>query len=175
MLQSLFSVPTNDDKSDALRAGLVAHAGNTDFTIHLYDEVQDYYHQSISGATTSSTAVLGKFKPKQDIINALSRATDTTTVADVVMNLSDTEKQGLLIWLFEIRSAREINNNDAVITAINELANDIQAFDSTHMQGLNTILANGSSAYEAGIKEFINTGTDLANMYKDFIAATLGL
>lgn len=175
MLQSLFSVTTNDDKSDALRAGLVAHAGNTDFTIHLYDEVQDYYHQSISGATTSSTAVLGKFKPKQDIINALSRATDTTTVADVVMNLSDTEKQGLLIWLFEIRSAREINNNDAVITAINELANDIQAFDSTHMQGLNTILANGSSAYEAGIKEFINTGTDLANMYKDFIAATLGL
>ena len=175
LLKNLFANTTSDDSSDALRAGLIAHAGHTEFTDHLYTELQDYFHQSISGATTTTTALLGKFKPSQDVINELSRASDTTDVADIVQNLDDDEKQSLLIWLFEIRSAREVNNNDAVLTAVNEISHTITAFDSKHMQGLNTILANGSSAYEAGIKEFINTNTDLANMYKDFISATLGL
>lgn len=175
LLKNLFANTTSDDTGDALRAGLVAHAGHTEFTNNLYMELQEYFQQSISGATTSNTALLSKFKPAQDVINDLSRATDTTVVADVVQSLDEDERQSLLIWLFEVRSAREINNNDAVLSAINEISHSITTFDSKHMQGLNTILANGSSAYEAGIKEFINSDTDLANMYKDFISATLGI
>lgn len=175
MLKNLFAGTTVEGDADALRAGLIAHAGNTDFTNHVYDELHEYFNQSVTGVTTSNNAILGKFRPQQDVINQLSKADDTASVSDLVQNLSETDQQGLLIWLFEVRSAREVDNNDAIRTAITELAHSVDSFDSAHMQGLNTILANGSSANEPGIKEFINTGTPLADMYKVIISATLGL
>lgn len=174
MLQSLFE-PADSGEGDILRASLVALAGHTDFTIHLYDEIQEHMHQIVSGATVSNTAVLAKFRPEQDVINQLSRAADSTKVSDIVTNLDETKRQGLLIWLFEIGSAREVNNNDAISIAITELSHLIDKFDQDHMRGLNTILANDSNANINGIKAFINTGTSMAKLYTDLISATLGI
>lgn len=175
VLTNLLSGTNTDESGDVLRAGLVAHAGHTEFTQHLYDELHEYFNQAIAGVTTSNNSVLGKFRPEQDLINQLSKAKDTTEVSNIVTTLSTDEKQSLLIWLFEVRSAREINNNDIVTATIREVSHNIDSFDPTYMQGLNTILANNSSANEQGIVEFINSGSSIANMYKDFISATLGL
>lgn len=174
MLQTLFE-PAEEGEGDILRAALVALAGHTDFTIHLYDEIQEHMQQVVSGATVSNTAVLAKFRPDQDVINKLSRATDSNKVSDIVTNLGEKERQGLLVWLFEIGSAREVNNNDAINIAITELSHLITNFDQDHIRGLNTILANDSNANINGIQSFINTGTSMAKMYKDLISATLGI
>lgn len=173
-LQTLFE-PADSGEGDILRATLVALAGHTEFTIHLYDEIQEHMHSIVSGATISNKAVLGKFRPEQDIINQLSRANDSTEVSDIVTNLDEAKRQSLLIWLFEISSAREVNNNDAIAVAITELSNLIDKFDQDHMKGLNTILANDSNANINGIQAFINTGTSMAKMYTDLISATLGI
>lgn len=173
-LQTLFE-PADSGEGDILRATLVALAGHTDFTIHLYDEIQEHMHQTVSGAVVSNKAVLDKFRPKQDVINQLSRAKDSTEVSDIVTNLDEVNRQSLLIWLFEISSAREVNNNDAIAVAITELSNLIDKFDQDHMKGLNTILANDSNANINGIQAFIDTGTSMAKMYTDLISATLGI
>ncbi len=173
VIQLLLGATT--EQSDTLMKGIIAHAGNTDFSHKLYAVLKNYFNESITGTASSKSAVLGRFKPEQDVINKLSRAEDTTVVAEIVQELDDTEKQSLLIWLFEARSAREVNNNNAVTTAINEIAYAIDELDSEHSSGLNSILGQSKSANEAGIKEFVDTDTRLGKMYRDIASATLGI
>lgn len=166
---------TTTDESDTLLAGLIAHAGHTDFTVHLYESIKSYFNDSVTTSATSKTAVLGKFRPDQEIINQLSRASDTTEVSDLVQTLDDQTKQSLLIWLFETRSSREVDNNNAITTAVNEIAHSIDALDSKHSSGFNIILGQNQSANEQAIKEFVSTDTPLGNMYEAIVSATLGI
>lgn len=175
VLKSLLAQTSVDDTNDILRIGLMAQAGNTDFTQHLYEEIREHFYQGVNGSIKTQKAVLHKFRPKQDFINDLSKAQDTQDVNALIAGLNDTEKQDAMIWLFETRNVTEVNNNDAVVSAIKELADGISSFDGSHMQGLNAILAQSSSANERSMKTFIETNSASANMYKAFIAATLGI
>lgn len=174
-LHALVSQTSVDDLSDTLKIGLVAHSGDTLFTLHLYDEIKEFYFQNINGTAKTAKAVLTMFRPSQDVINQLSKAQDTMSTSAIVQGLNDKEKGDLLIWLFESVNGKEINNNAAISHAIKETSNSIMALDSNHMKGLNTILANTSLANEEAITTFITSGSQLADTYKVFISATLGL
>lgn len=174
MLQSLFTSQNTSSESNALRAGLIAHAGHTEFTNKVYDELHEYFNSLITGTNESKKAILDKFRPDQDIINQLSRSTSTVDVSDLIETLPESELEELLVWLFEINSVKEINNNQAIKTAIQEISHTIDKLESENVRGLNAILANDSNIYEEGIREFITSGSTLGDMYKDFISATLG-
>lgn len=175
VLKGLIAQTSVDDSDDVMRIGLIAQAGHTSFTEHLYDEIREHFYSSVNGSIKTQKAVLSKFRPHQDIINQLNKSNSTQIVTDLVASLSDTDRQGLLIWLFEARSVTEVDNNDAARAAVKEVAENIVTIDSVHMQGLNTILAQSSSASEAMIKTFIESDAPVASAYKGFISATLGL
>lgn len=175
VIKEFLASSASDSENNVLHAGLVAHAGDTSFTQHVYDELQDYFNKSLSTTSTNNVALLSKFRPEEKVIKQLSNAQDVSDVSETIMDLSPEEQQSLLIWLFEVRSSREINNNDIVSATINELSLQFDEFDTDHMNGLVTIMANRNSAYLPGIKEFINNGTALASTYGTFISTTLGI
>lgn len=173
-LKNLMSDTTADNESSVLRAGLMAHAGRTTFTENLYNVITEYFYATVNGKTTAQKPLLQKIRPKQDIINELNKATDTTAVSNILQGMSDDERMNLLVWSFESRNVAEVNNRNALSHAVTEIGSTLSQLGSNQMTSLNTILANGSMIDEANIKAFINSGGPAANIYKDFISATLG-
>lgn len=158
ILANLFTSMATVDEHNVFLAGIEAHVGPTSFSVHLFDEVQSFFNSMLSNTQTTTTApLLSKIRPKQDFINELNRAKDEQSVSAVINSMSEDELLNATVWLLEIASTREIDNNSAVESFMINAPHEIVTFNPSSVQSLMTILSNGPSVSQVAVKALLAT------------------
>lgn len=154
------------DESNLLLAGIEAHVGQTTFAYHLYDEIQTYFNGLLTTAHSSTQPILSAIRPKQDFINALSRAQNVQDVEAIINTMTEDERMNAIVWLTENASVKEINNNQAVTTYMQIAPHNIKQFDNKAIQNLMKVLPDGARVSQMSVKTLISSNAPVMAQWK---------
>jgi len=172
LLGQLFTGMQND-QDNVLLAGIQAHVGSTTFAFNLFNEIQTHFNNLISATHVSTQPVLMKLRPPQDIVNTLSRAQSVPEIEALCDSMSDQERKNTLIWLTELQSTQEINNNQAVETFMKIAPDHIDAFDGTMIKNLMKVLTDTTRVSQVSVKALLQSGAPSISQWKAVITSTL--
>lgn len=171
VLAAMFSDMTEDKSENILFAGIEAHVGHTTFAFHLLDAINTYFNSLLSQGHTSSQPVTAHLRPKQDDINALSRAADTQAVEALVMSMSEAERVNALVWLTENTNVREVDNNNAVIAFMINAPEQVTDFDTKAIQNLMKVLSDAPRISEPAVKALLDSKAPVMTQWRGVIAS----
>lgn len=175
LLTMLFADMDETDDSNSLLAAIDAHVGQTTFANHLFDAIRSQFNNMLSTTQTSSQPLLANLRPKQDIINRLHHTTNVQDVETLISTMSEKERMSTLVWLTEMASTKEINNNQAVKSFMSNAPHQIKAIDGESMQNLMKIMTHSDRMSEAAVKSLIETSAPSMNTVRDTIKLMTGL
>lgn len=172
-LGRLFSDLTESDESNVLFAGIEAHVGNTTFAHHLFEEINTHFNTLLSATHVSNQPALKDLRPRQDIVNALSRALSVPEVEQLIDTMSEKERLDTLVWLTEISSTKEINNNQAVTAFMANAPHGISQFDNKAIQNLMKVLPDSSKVAENAVQAMLSSTAPVMNQWKGMIQSVM--
>ncbi|WP_078598662.1 AAA family ATPase [Evansella clarkii] len=173
LLGQLFADMTEADDSNILLAGIEAHVGSTTFAHHLFDEINTHFNAMLSATHVSNQPVLNDLRPKQDIINALSRSQDVQAVEQLITNMSEKDRLNTLVWLTEQSSTKEINNNQAVTAFMSNAPHHITQFDNKAIQNLMKVLPDSTKVAESAVQAMLGSTAPVMNQWKGMIQSVM--
>lgn len=171
VLGQLFTDMT--DESNVLLAGIQAHVGNTTFALHLFDEINTHFNSMLSATHVSNQPVLKDLRPKQDIINTLSRAQDVQSVEQLIDTMSEKDLLDTLVWLTEMASTKEINNNQAVTAFMSNAPHHIAQLDNKAIQNLMKVLPDSTKVAENAVKAMLKSTAPVMNQWRGMIQSVM--
>lgn len=169
LLGSMFTDMTESDEDNVLLAALEAHVGETTFASHLFDEIQAHFNSMLSATHVSSQPILNNLRPKQDVINKLSRTTTVQDVEALVTSMTEKERLTTLIWLTEAASTKEVNNNQAVASYMTNAPHQIAEFDNATIQNLMLVLPHTDRRATAAVKAMLDSSAPVIAKWKPMI------
>lgn len=175
LLANLFSDMSESNDSNILLAAIEGHVGQTTFADHLFDEINQHFNSMISSSHVSSQPILSNLRPKQDIINRLSRTANVQDVEALVASMTEDERSSTLVWLTESTSTKEINNNQAVTSYMTNAPYQIKDINGSHIQGLMKVLTQGDRVSEPAVKALLESSAPSIEMWKMAIKSVTGL
>ncbi|MGX1195834.1 hypothetical protein RKD52_004503 [Metabacillus sp. SLBN-84] len=173
LLGSLFTNMTESDESNVLFAGIEAHVGNTTFAHHLFDEINNHFNSLLSATHVSNQPVLNELRPKQDVINALSRAQNVPDVEQLIDTMSEKDRLNTLVWLTEVASTKEINNNQAVTAFMANAPHHITQFDNKAIQNLMKVLPDSTKVAQTAVQAMLSSTAPVMNQWKGMIQSVM--
>jgi hypothetical protein len=173
LLGSLFSDMTESDESNILFAAIEAHVGNTTFAHHLFDEINTHFNSMLSATHVSNQPVLKNIRPKQEIINQLSRAQNVPDVEQLIDTMSEKDCLDTLVWLTEMSSTKEVNNNQAVITFMSNAPHHITQFDNKAIQNLMKVLPDSTKVASNAVQAMLSSTAPVMNQWKGMIQSVM--
>ena len=173
MLGSLFSDMTESDESNVLFAGIVAHVGSTTFAHHLFDEINAHFNSLLSATHVSNQPVLNGLRPAQDVINTLSRAQNVQDVEQLIDTMSEKDRLSTLVWLTEITSTKEINNNQSVTAYMQNAPHHITQFDNKAIANMMKVLPDSSKVAENAVQAMLSSTAPVMNQWKGMIQSVM--
>lgn len=173
LLGQLFSDLTESDESNALFAGIEAHVGNTTFAHHLFEEINTHFNSLLSATHVSNQPALKDLRPRQDIVNALSRAASVPEVENLIDTMSEKECLDTLVWLTEISSTKEINNNQAVTAFMTNAPHAISQFDNKAIQNLMKVLPDSAKVAENAVQAMLSSTAPVMGQWKGMIQSVM--
>lgn len=174
LLAALFTDLTESNESNVLFAGIEAHVGNTTFAHHLFDEINTYFNTLLSATHVSNQPVLASIRPKQDVINTLSRAQSVQEVEQLIDSMNEQDVLNTLVWLTEITSTKEINNNQAVTTFMSHGPHAITAFDNKAITNLMKVLPDSTKVAESSVNALLSSTAPSMAQWKGMIQSVMG-
>ncbi|MCC2248953.1 AAA family ATPase [Virgibacillus sp. AGTR] len=173
LLGQLFADMTESDESNILFAGIEAHVGNTTFAHHLFDEINTHFNSMLSATHVSNQPVLKDLRPKQDIINTMSRAANVQDVEQLIDAMDEKDRLNTLVWLTEISSTKEINNNQAVTAFMSNAPHHITQFDNKAIQNLMKVLPDSAKVAENAVQSMLSSTAPVMNQWKGMIQSVM--
>lgn len=173
LLGQLFTEMTNSDESNILMAGIQGYVGNTTFAHHLFDAINTHFNNMLSATHTSNQPVLRDLRPKQEIINAMHRAQSVPEVETLIEGLSEKERLDTLIWLTEVSSTKEINNNRAVDAFMLNAPHHITQFDNKAIQNLMKVLPDSAKLSKTSVDALLKTTAPVMNQWRGMIQSVI--
>lgn len=174
LLTAMFTDLTEADESNVLFAAIEAHVGNTTFAHHLFEEINEHFNSMLTATHVSNQPVLLSIRPKQDIINALSRAQNVPEIEQLIDTMDETACLNTLVWLTEITSTKEINNNQAVTAFMTTAPNAITQFDNKSIQNLMKVLPDSAKVSEFAVEAMLKSTAPVMNQWKGMIQSVMG-
>lgn len=174
-LLTLLFADMGDDDSNSLLAAIDAHVGQTTFADHLFDAIHSQFNNMLSSTQTSSQPLLANLRPKQDIINRLHHTNSVQDVETLISTMSEKERMSTLVWLTEMASTKEINNNQAVKSFMTNAPHQINAIDGESMQNLMKIMTHTDRISEPAVKALIETSAPSMDTVRGTIKLMTGL
>lgn len=160
-------------ESNVLKAGIEAHVGATTFALHLFDEIQTYFNTLLSAAHVSNQPTLNALRPSQDVINAMSRASDAPAIEALIGSMSEQDRLNTLVWLTEQINVREINNNDAVQAYMQNAPHQIKQFDNKALQNLMKVLPDANKVSSLAVNALLTSSAPMLAQWKGMIKLTM--
>ena len=142
LLANMFTDMTSTSNGNVLLAGIVAHVGHTTFAYHLFDEIYAHFNSMLSTTQSNTRPKLTNLRPKQEFINSLSRADSVQKIEELIQNTSPDDNRNAVIWLTEIESVKEINNNDAVTSYMSAAPHNMSPIDNAILGDLMSVLSD---------------------------------
>lgn len=173
LLGALFSDMTESDESNILFAAIEAHVGNTTFAHHLFDEINTHFNSMLSATHVSNQPVLKSLRPKQEIINTLSRAQNVPDVEQLIDSMSEKERLETLVWLTEMASTKEVNNNQAVTAFMTNAPHHITQFDNKAIQNLMKVLPDSTKVATNAVQAMLGSTAPVMNQWKGMIQSVM--
>lgn len=173
LLGSLFSDMTESDESNVLFAAIEAHVGNTTFAHHLFEEINTHFNSMLSATHVSNQPVLNDIRPKQEIINQLSRAQNVPDVEQLIDNMSEKDRLDTLVWLTEMASTKEVNNNQAVTAFMTNAPHHITQFDNKAIQNLMKVLPDSTKVATTAVQAMLSSTAPVMNQWKGMIQSVM--
>lgn len=173
ILGQLFASMTESDESNILYAGIEAHVGATTFTHHLFDEIQQYFNSLLSAAHVSNQPVLLALRPKQDVINELSRAQNVQAVEAIITTMDEKTRLNTLVWLTEASSAKEINNNQSIVSFMSNAPHHITQFDNKAIQNLMKVLPDTTKVSSVAVNAMLSSSAPVMNQWRGMIQSVM--
>lgn len=173
LLGALFSDMTESNESNVLFAAIEAHVGNTTFAHHLFDEINTHFNSMLSATHVSNQPVLKDIRPKQEIINKLSRSQNVPDVEQLIDTMSEKDRLETLVWLTEMASTKEVNNNQAVIAFMTSAPHHITQFDNKAIQNLMKVLPDSSKVATNAVQAMLASTAPVMNQWKGMIQSVM--
>lgn len=173
LLGRLFSDMTEADDSNVLFAGIEAHVGSTSFAHHLFDEINAHFNSMLSATHVSNQPVLKDLRPQQDIINTLSRAQNVPDVEQLIDTMSEKDRLNTLVWLTEMASTKEINNNQAVTAYMSNAPHHVTQFDNKAIQNLMKVLPDSTKVADAAVQAMLSSTAPVMVQWKGMIQSVM--
>lgn len=173
ILTSLLTDMTDTGEESVLLAGIIAHVGTTTFAYHLFDEIQTHFNSLLSATHMSNQPILSAIRPKQEVINALSRATGVPEIEQLTNTLTETECVNTVIWLTENASVKEINNNQAVMAFMASAPHQISQFDGKAIQNLMKVLPDATRVSKTAVKALLSSSAPVVNQWRSMIESVM--
>ncbi|MGX1266717.1 hypothetical protein RKD55_004661 [Rossellomorea marisflavi] len=173
LLGSLFSDMTESNESNVLFVGIEAHVGNTTFAHHLFDEINTYFNSILTANHVSNQPVLSSLRPKQDIINTLSRAKNVPDVEQMIDTMTEKDRLDTLVWLTEMASTKEVNNNQAVVAFMANAPHHITQFDNKAIANLMKVLPDSSKVAQNAVQALLSSSAPVMNQWKGMIQSVM--
>lgn len=173
LLGALFSDMTAADETNSLFAAIEAHVGNTTFAHHLLEEINNHFNSMLSATHVSNQPVLHALRPHQDVINTLSRAQNVPDVEQLIDSMDEKARLNTLVWLTEITSTKEINNNQAVTAFMSNAPHQITQFDNKSIQNLMLVLPNSAKVAESAVQAMLGSSAPVMNQWKGMIQSVM--
>lgn len=173
LLGSLFADMTETENNNILLAGIEAHVGGTTFAHHLFDEINAHFNSMLSANHVSNQPVLKDLRPQQDVINTLSRAQDVPEVEQLIESMSEKVRLDTLVWLTEIASTKEVNNNHAVVSYMSNAPHHITQFDNKAIQNLMKVLPDTAKVASASVKAMVESSAPVVNQWRSMLESVM--
>lgn len=173
LLGSLFSDMTESNESNVLFVGIEAHVGNTTFAHHLFDEINTYFNSILTANHVSNQPVLSSLRPKQDIINTLSRAKNVPDVEQMIDTMTEKDRLDTLVWLTEMASTKEVNNNQAVVAFMANAPHHITQFDNKAIANLMKVLPDSSKVAQNAVQALLSSSAPVMTQWKGMIQSVM--
>lgn len=174
-LVEFMSIPAGEEYS-TMYAVAIAHVGHTQFTVNLMGKLQAYFSAMMTSGTTQNNAKpkLQALRPRQDVINVLSRANTKETVEDLISNqMTKDEVRKTMVWLVEQRNVTEINNNHAVVTFMEEAPHLVDNLEPAEIQNLLLVLPHPKEVARQSMQIILDSGAQWVGTYKAVFETTM--
>lgn len=151
-----------DASNDLLLDGLIAHAGDTEFTEHLYTAIKEHYTTFLNGGVTLSantvqSPTLDTLKPESNVLNDIRNASSVQDIESFVATLhsqSEEKASELFVWLLTADASKTLNNQNLTNTLLQALATQLVNVHITTMQAIGR--AASTTDYASASIETIN-------------------
>lgn len=173
LLGALFSDMTAADESNSLFAAIEAHVGNTTFAHHLLEEINNHFNSMLSATHVSNQPVLHSLRPHQDIINTLSRAQNVPDVEQLIDSMDEKARLNTLVWLTEMASTKEVNNNQGVAAFMSNAPHQIAQFDNKSIQNLMLVLPDSTKVAESAVQSMLSSTAPVMAQWKGMIQSVM--
>ena len=173
ILVSLLTDMIESNDSNVLFAGIEAHVGSTTFAHHLFDEINSYFNSMLSAAHVSNQPILSSLRPKQDIINTLSRAATVPDVEQLITSMDEKDRLNTLVWLTEAASTKEINNNHAVTAFMSNAPHHITQFDNKAITNLMKVLPDSTKVSSQAVAALLGSTASVMTQWKPVLQSVV--
>lgn len=174
ILAQLFTDMSSDNESNVLLSAIEAHVGQTTFAYHLFDEIREYFGNILTATHSSNQPKLQSLRPKQDVINALSRVKGVADVEDLIASLDKKVIKDTLIWLTENESVKEINNNSAVMSYMITAPYSIDNFEREDIANFMAVLPSSTNVSEASVEQMLKSNAPFMDKWRPVFKSVLG-
>lgn len=171
LLGSMFADMT--DTNNVLLAGIEAHVGQTTFAYHVFDEINTHFNSMLSATHVSNQPLLNAIRPKQEIINSISRATNVPDIEALIDTMSERERVNTLVWLTENASVKEINNNQAVTAFMTNAPHQISQIDGDAVKNLMKVLPDSARVSQIAVKAMVGSTAPVMNQWRPMIESVM--
>lgn len=157
LLGAMFTSMSDGDEDNILLSAIEGHVGQTTFALHLFEEINQHFNSMLTKTHVSAQPLLMNLRPKQDIVNQLSRSKTTQEIETLVSSMTENERVSTLIWLTENTSVMEINNNQAVEAYMKNAPLQITDLDNVAIQNLMRILPDSTRLSSLSVKAMMSS------------------
>lgn len=163
LLSNLLSDVTESggDDDSVLLVAIEGYVGTTTFSENLYNSIRKHFHDLINKGTQVSKPLLESIRPEQDHINELSRVTNQQDVEVLIESMEDEQRMNMLVWLTEMVSTKEIDNNKAVSSFMSITPFELEDFNGNAIKNLMAVVTDATRSSNIAIEALIKSSAPM--------------